>query len=239
MKQFVEIYKTLASIDCSPFTEKKKDLTYLSWAHAYNSVASIFDVWYEVIKFDWKPYFFDESLGYYVETRVTIEGNTRTMQLFVMDGANNAMTNSEWTYEVDEWANWKRTGKKIEKTVEKATMFEINTAIMRCLTKNLAIFGLWINIYAWEDLPLIDSEWNVVKKAIKTTQKTTINTPIWWTTPKYFNFPDLKKCIAGGIDTEILLSNHIRDNWYTLWSDMRTCLRTYCDKWELIDPIKK
>jgi hypothetical protein len=60
------------------------------------------------------------------------------MQLFVMDGANNAMTNHSYKY----------TTKFGEKTVEKATMFEINTAIMRCLTKNLALFGLGINIYA-------------------------------------------------------------------------------------------
>ena len=32
-------------------------------------------------------------------------------------------------------------------------MFDINTAIMRCLTKNLAMFGLGHYIYAGEDLP--------------------------------------------------------------------------------------
>ena len=239
---FTEIYKDLASIDCSWFTEKKKDLTYLSWSHAWNAVASRYDSSYEVVRFDWKPYFFDESLGYYVETEVTIGGNIRKMQLFVMDGANNAMTNKEYTYEVDEWVYGKKTGKKIEKTVGKATMFEINTAIMRCLTKNLAIFGLGINIYAWEDLPLIDDEGNTVEKKIaqKVTPKVaTINTPTWWTALKYFNFPDLKKCIAGGIDTEILLSNHILDNWYTLSGDMKQCLRNYCNSWELIEPIRK
>lgn len=152
-KTFIEIYKDLASIDCSSFTEKKKDLLYLSWSHAWNTVASRYDTKYEVVKFDWKPYFFDESLGYYVETIVTIEGITRTMQLFVMDWANNAMTNKSYTYKTKFW----------DKTVEKATMFEINTAIMRCLTKNLAIFGLGINIYAGEDLPMIDWEGNVSK----------------------------------------------------------------------------
>jgi hypothetical protein len=33
-------------------------------------------------------------------------------------------------------------------------MFDINKTIMRCLTKNLAMFGLGIYIYAGEDLPL-------------------------------------------------------------------------------------
>jgi hypothetical protein len=32
-------------------------------------------------------------------------------------------------------------------------MTEINKAIMRCLTKNLAMFGLGLYIYAGEDLP--------------------------------------------------------------------------------------
>ena len=41
-----------------------------------------------------------------------------------------------------------------EKQVEQATMFDINKTIMRCLTKNLAMFGLGIYIYAGEDLPI-------------------------------------------------------------------------------------
>jgi hypothetical protein len=155
-EKFTEIYKDLASVDCSSFTEKKKDLTYLSWSHAWNAVASRYDTSYSVVRFDWKPYFFDESLGYYVETQVTIEWNIRTMQLFVMDGANNAMTNSSYKYTTKFW----------EKTVEKATMFEINTAIMRCLTKNLALFWLGINIYAGEDLPLLDGDVNATEKKI-------------------------------------------------------------------------
>ena len=32
-------------------------------------------------------------------------------------------------------------------------MFDINKTIMRCLTKNLAMFGLGLYIYAGEDLP--------------------------------------------------------------------------------------
>ena len=32
-------------------------------------------------------------------------------------------------------------------------MFDVNKTIMRCLTKNLAMFGLGLYIYAGEDLP--------------------------------------------------------------------------------------
>ena len=40
-----------------------------------------------------------------------------------------------------------------DKQVEKATMFDVNKTIMRCLVKNLAMFGLGLYIYAGEVLP--------------------------------------------------------------------------------------
>ena len=50
-------------------------------------------------------------------------------------------------------APYEYTTKFGKKTVEAATMFDINKTIMRCLTKNLAMFGLGLYIYAGEDLP--------------------------------------------------------------------------------------
>jgi len=64
-----------------------------------------------------------------------------------------------YTYKVKKYEWNSKTNRKEflgnyeEKTVETATMFDINTAIMRCLTKNLAMFGLGLYIYAGEDLP--------------------------------------------------------------------------------------
>ena len=40
-----------------------------------------------------------------------------------------------------------------ERTVEAASMFDVNKAIMRCLVKNIAMFGLGLYVYAGEDLP--------------------------------------------------------------------------------------
>jgi hypothetical protein len=42
---------------------------------------------------------------------------------------------------------------KGEQTVQAYTMMDVNKAVMRCLVKNLAMFGLGIAIYAGEDLP--------------------------------------------------------------------------------------
>ena len=149
---FKEIYKTLSSIDVSAFTEKKKDLTYLSWSHAWHAVASRYNIDWKPVLFEHienntiihRPYAFDSVLGYMVMTTVTIENISLSETLFVMDGANKAQKHIPYTY----------TTKFGEKSVEAASMFDINTAIKRCLTKNLALFGLGIYIYAGEDLPL-------------------------------------------------------------------------------------
>jgi hypothetical protein len=76
------------------------------------------------------------------------------MWLPVMDGANKAMKRQPYTYKV-----WDRYNNKWqEKQVAAATMFDINKTIMRCLVKNLAMFGLGLYIYAGEDLPESDGD---------------------------------------------------------------------------------
>ena len=90
------------------------------------------------------------------------------MWLPVMDGANNAMKQSAYTYSVknpnfkyakrgDDGRYYDKYGNEqpeyFEKHVKAATMFDVNKAIMRCLVKNLAMFGLGLYIYAGEDLP--------------------------------------------------------------------------------------
>jgi hypothetical protein len=140
------IFDKLSAINVNDKVEKKSNLTYLSWAWAWAEVKKACpDATYEVLQdpYTSKPYFFDDNLGYMVMTQVTIEGESLEMWLPVMDGANKAMTNKSYTYST-------RYG---DKTVEKATMFDINKTLMRCLTKNLAMFGLGLYIYAGEDLP--------------------------------------------------------------------------------------
>jgi hypothetical protein len=70
-----------------------------------------------------------------------------------MDSNNKAMKTEKYSYFVKK-RDFK-TGKEttIEKFVAPATMFDINKTIMRCLVKNLAMFGLGLYIYSGEDLP--------------------------------------------------------------------------------------
>ena len=143
------VFDVLYNTNVNDHTEKVEDdfghsLTYLSWAWAWAAVKKIYpDAQYEVIKFDGIPYVFDPLTGYMVYTTVTINGITHEMWLPVMNSSNKAMKAEPYKY----------TTKKGEKTVAAATMFDINKTIMRCLTKNLAMFGLGLYIYAGEDLP--------------------------------------------------------------------------------------
>lgn len=144
------VFETLNAIDVNEHTEKKNGLTYLSWPWAWATVKGLYpDTAYEVRHWDGKPFYYDEVLGYMVETTVTIQGESKTMWLPVMDSKNKAQKSHPYTYTVT------FRGKTEEKSVEAATMFDINTAIMRCLVKNLAMFGLGLYIYAGEDLPAV------------------------------------------------------------------------------------
>lgn len=143
------IWKTLSPINVNDYVEKKKsgdgiELSYLSWAWAWGCLMEHYPTaTFQVREWDGKPWLFDPNLGYIVQTSVTVEGITRSMWLPVMNGSNKAQKNVAYTYKT-------RNG---EKSVEPATMFDINTAIMRCMVKNLALFGLGHYIYAGEDLP--------------------------------------------------------------------------------------
>lgn len=148
------VFDELNAINVNDKTEKKKsgstELTYLSWTWAWAEVKKRFpEAHYEIVMHNGLPYVYDENTGYMVFTNVTIDGITHTMWLPVMDGANKAMKNQPYTYST------KYNG---EKTVDAATMFDVNKTIMRCLVKNLAMFGLGLYIYAGEDLPEVEVE---------------------------------------------------------------------------------
>jgi hypothetical protein len=133
-------FEKLSAINVNDKVEKKNGLTYLSWAWAWSEVKKVCpDATYVEL-----PTEFDDQLGFMCRTEVTIEGETLGMWLPVMDGANKAMKKTAYSYST-------RYGK--DKTVEPATAFDINKTLMRCLVKNLAMFGLGIYIYAGEDMP--------------------------------------------------------------------------------------
>lgn len=145
------VFETLNKINVNGKTEQKEGLTYLSWTYAWEEVKKNFpNASYEIKRFGEKelPYIHDENTGYMVFTEVTIENTKHEMWLPVMDSKNKAMKNKPYKYKT----------KYGEKEVEAATMFDINKTIMRCLVKNLAMFGLGLYVYSGEDLPQEEKE---------------------------------------------------------------------------------
>lgn len=144
-KEIKEKFAELYSLDVGEYIEKKQGLSYLTWSYAWAEFKKIYpDATYEVKKDEQgRCYFGDEDIGYMVYTTVTAGGLTYEMWLPVMDNANKSMKLNAYTYQT-------RSG---EKSVEAISMFDINKAVMRCLVKNLAMFGLGLYIYAGEDLP--------------------------------------------------------------------------------------
>jgi Protein of unknown function (DUF1071) len=132
-------FEKLNAINLNGHIEKKNNLTYLSWAWAWAEVKKACpDATYKIGETE-----YDEVLGFMCHSSVTIEGETLDMWLPVMDGANQSMKKYGYEYAT-------RYGNK---SVAAATTFDINKTMMRCLVKNLAMFGLGLYIYAGEDLP--------------------------------------------------------------------------------------
>lgn len=137
-----ELFERLSKINIEGKIEKKQGFNYLSWAWAISEISKICDYKYEIKYFDGKPYLYDENLGYMVFTSITIDDVTKEMWLPVLNENNRPMFKEEYQY----------TTKYGTKKVDKCTMFDINKALMRCLVKNLAVFGLGISLYIGDDL---------------------------------------------------------------------------------------
>lgn len=174
--------RELVKLNLQKYVEKKgekgKELSYLSWSYAWKKFLEHFPLARYVIEENEHglPYFYDEGVGYIVKTRVfptADDSFSRAMWLPVMDGANKAMKKEPYSYTVKRWDSARRQFTQVEKQVEAADMFDINKTIMRCLVKNLAMFGLGIYIYAGEDLPdaLEDEEMLYEEQTAETPKK--------------------------------------------------------------------
>lgn len=164
-------FEQLNNINVQDKIEKKNGLSYLSWAWAWQEIKKRHpSIKYEVVKNESGLPFFKSEEGYMVYTKVTIDDIIHEMWLPVMDGANKAMKSDPYTYKVQK-KEWNTKYNKYirskdskgnylfeEKQVEAATMFDINTAIMRCLVKNVAMHGLGLYIYAGEDIPSVEKD---------------------------------------------------------------------------------
>lgn len=150
-------FDALSALDLSDKVEKRENLTYLSWANAWAEFKSCYpSATYNIVKnpATGLPYFADPLTGIMVFTEVSVDGITHQMWLPVMDNKNKSQKLAPYSYQA--WDSYKK--QYVEKTVAAADMFSINKTIMRCLVKNLAMFGLGLYIYAGEDVPTAINE---------------------------------------------------------------------------------
>lgn len=135
------IFETLYPIDVSENTEKKNNLSYLSWAWAWAEVKKRYPkANYKVIKNEQGWIYHTDGRTCWVEVSVTIDDLTHEEILPVMDFRNNSIS------------------------LDKVTSFDVNKAIQRAVTKCIGRFGLGLYIYAGEDLPEDISEDAAEKK---------------------------------------------------------------------------
>ena len=175
------MFDALYSLDLSDKLERRENdkLSYLSWANAWAEFKRAYpNSEYRIIKDPTTnlPYFNDPNIGIMVYTEATADGQSYEMWLPVMDAKNKAMKEQPYTYQV--YDSYKKT--YVEKTVQAATMFDINKAIMRCLVKNLAMFGLGLYVYAGEDLhneENLVAENNLQRKQQPKRTRATVTTP--------------------------------------------------------------
>ena len=124
---YKEIWSKLSKIDCSAHIEKKNGLSYLSWAWAWGVLMENYPD--AQYSFD-APQVFPNGTQM-VFCTVQIGECSRRMWLPVMDHRNKAIVDPD--------------------------SFAVNTSMMRCLVKCLALYGLGHYIYAGEDLPVVEA----------------------------------------------------------------------------------
>ena len=128
--------ETLLATNVNEHVEKKVNLSYLSWAWAWDyALRADPTATYKVETYEEHgangarrtvPYMSINGTCM-VWVTVTIFGKAMTCQLPVMDHRNKAVPDPD--------------------------AFQVNTAIMRCMTKALSLHGLGLYIYSGEDLP--------------------------------------------------------------------------------------
>ena len=161
------IFEKLYKIDVKDRTQKKGKFDYLPWQTAIHLLMEQYPLatWrvvehYREIKTEQGlvrmgyPYFYDPIVkGMAVETEVEIDGMVKSEILPVIDFRMKIIEQPDW--------------------------FQINTSIKRCLVKNLAMFGLGLNVYEGGENWQQDTEQDETgtKEATAPTKKAGIKVP--------------------------------------------------------------
>ena len=133
MEKNKSVFETLNAINVSEHIEKKGQLSYLSWAWAWQTIKSHYpQTTYKVYENANGLNYHTDGLTAWVKVGVTIEEMEHIEYLPLMDFKNKSIPAGN------------------------VTSMDVNKAIQRALTKAIARHGLGLYIYAGEDLPEAD-----------------------------------------------------------------------------------
>lgn len=123
-------FKELNAINVNKMTEKKGNLTYLSWAYAWQETMKVCpDMTRTVYESATGNNYHTDGKTAWVKVGITIGGQEHIDYLPIMDARNAALP------------------------IDKVTSFDVNKAIQRSTTKAIGLHGLGLYIYSGEDMP--------------------------------------------------------------------------------------
>lgn len=135
MKQ-ESVYNSLKAIDVRPKAEKKGRADYLSWAHAWDMLKSVYPQAQRIIyesEHTGLNYFTDGKTAY-VKVGIVVNDLEHIDMLCVMDHRNKSIP------------------------IDKICSFEVNKTIQRATAKAIAMHGLGLSLWTGEDIPTQPSE---------------------------------------------------------------------------------
>jgi len=142
------IYETLSSVDMSSHIKSVQNQRYIPWSSQWGELLKHYpNATYEVHENEIGDPFTVSIMGIMVKVSVTINDLTRTLNYPVLNNYNKSLKVDSYEYE---------TKRGIVK-VPPASTFEINTSIMRALTKAIAMHGLSLYVYKDELQPEIET----------------------------------------------------------------------------------
>ena len=141
------VWETLSVIDMGQHIKAVQNQRYIPWHNQWGELLKSYpEATYEVHENDIGDPYFVSTMGIFVKVSVTIEGLTRTINYPVLNSSNKSLKIDGYTY----------TTKRGQQKVEPCSSFDINTSIMRALTKVIALFGLGLYVYQDELTPEVE-----------------------------------------------------------------------------------
>jgi len=143
--QTKSVFDKLSAVKIAEKVEKKGQLSYLSWAHAWAYAKKLYPSLKRTV------YETEDGMNYFTD------GNTAWVKVGV---------DIEGTEYIDYLPIMNTAGRPRSIKLEQITSFDVNTSIQRSTVKALALHGLGLSVYAGEDLldtaPVVQKTWKTL-----------------------------------------------------------------------------